>query len=98
MNLKPRQIVEQRTARSKRMAAPAARGAVATVAIDSIVVDAAANPRRRLRNIEDLATSVRTYGLLQPLVVRRATRDGKSYQLVAGHRRFAAMKLLAERF
>jgi len=49
------------------------------------------NLRKKLGAIEDLAESIRTYGLLQPLVVRRAERH---YELVAGHRRFEAIKLL----
>ncbi|MFH1656914.1 MAG: ParB/RepB/Spo0J family partition protein [bacterium] len=42
------------------------------------------------KSIDDLAESVREYGILQPLIV---TRDGKgSYQLVAGERRLMAAK------
>jgi ParB family transcriptional regulator, chromosome partitioning protein len=49
------------------------------------------NPRRRLDNIDDLADSIREYGLLQPIVVR-SMPDG--YQVVAGHRRLEAMRAL----
>jgi ParB family chromosome partitioning protein len=62
------------------------------------VVDTDANPRRRLRNVDELAASVRTYGLLQPLIVREVGRHRGQYLLVAGHRRLAALKLLAERY
>jgi ParB/RepB/Spo0J family partition protein len=58
------------------------------------MVDVGANPRRRLRGIDELAASIRDHGLLQPLVVRR-DRSGE-YHLIAGHRRMAALKLLAE--
>lgn len=42
-------------------------------------------------NLEELAQSIKTYGLLQPILVRR-TQNG--YQLVAGERRLRATKLL----
>jgi ParB family chromosome partitioning protein len=74
------------------------RGRSARVAIDAIVVDTDANPRRRLRNVDELAASIRAYGLLQPLVVREIGRQSGEYRLVAGHRRLAAMNLLAERY
>ncbi|MBV9581739.1 MAG: ParB/RepB/Spo0J family partition protein [Chloroflexi bacterium] len=61
------------------------------------MVDTQANPRRRLRNIDELAASIRTYGLLQPLVVREVRQRGQ-YLLVAGHRRLAALSVLAERY
>jgi ParB family chromosome partitioning protein len=47
--------------------------------------------RRRLRGIEELATSMETYGLLQSVVVRRS---GAGYELVAGHRRLEAARRL----
>lgn len=49
------------------------------------------NPRETLDGIEDLAESIRSVGLLQPVVARR--HKGKVY-LVAGHRRLAAVRLL----
>jgi ParB family chromosome partitioning protein len=49
------------------------------------------NPRRKLDGIEDLAESLRTYGLLQPPVVRPV---GERFELVAGHRRLAAARAL----
>jgi ParB family chromosome partitioning protein len=51
------------------------------------------NPRRRLE-VAELAESISTYGLLQPVVVRE---DGTRYRLIAGHRRFEAVRLLAGR-
>lgn len=50
------------------------------------------NPRRVL-DIAELASSIRAYGLLQPVVLRRT---GPRYELVAGHRRHAAVRWLAE--
>lgn len=53
----------------------------------------AANPREHLKDIEGLAASMREVGLIQPLVVQRI--PGKpGFQIVAGHRRHAAAKLL----
>lgn len=49
------------------------------------------NPRHKIAGIDELAASIRAYGLLQPVVVRRASG---SYELVAGHRRFAAVQQL----
>jgi ParB family transcriptional regulator, chromosome partitioning protein len=47
------------------------------------------NPRRTLDDIDELAASIRSYGLLQPVVVRK---KGKKYELIAGHRRVAAVQ------
>jgi ParB family chromosome partitioning protein len=49
------------------------------------------NTRRLLRGIDELAASMQSYGLLQPVVVRRMKRG---YQLVAGHRRLEAARQL----
>jgi ParB family transcriptional regulator, chromosome partitioning protein len=50
------------------------------------------NPRRAL-DVDELVASIRAYGLLQPVVLRRV---GARYELVAGHRRLAALVRLAE--
>ncbi len=49
------------------------------------------NPRRKLGDITQLAESIDTYGLLQPLIVRESAHG---YQLIAGHRRLAAIQHL----
>lgn len=49
------------------------------------------NPRRKLDGLDELAESIRAHGLLQPIVVRTLT-DG--YELIAGHRRLAAVQAL----
>jgi ParB family chromosome partitioning protein len=53
-------------------------------------------PRRVFTDAElsDLASSIRENGLLQPLVVRPAPQGGDRYELVAGERRFRALKML----
>jgi ParB/RepB/Spo0J family partition protein len=65
-----------------------ARGRVEHVRLDDIVVGPR-NPRQSLDDIDELAASIREYGLLQPVVVRR---KGRKYELVAGHRRLAALR------
>lgn len=51
------------------------------------------NIRQTLTGIEELAQSIRETGLIQPLVVQQIPgHDG--FQIVAGHRRFAAVRLL----
>jgi ParB family chromosome partitioning protein len=49
------------------------------------------NPRPRPGRIEELSESIAAHGLLQPIVVR--PWDGV-FQIVAGHRRFAAVTVL----
>lgn len=48
------------------------------------------NIREKLTGIEELALSIREAGLIQPLVVQRIPGH-TSYQIVAGHRRYAAI-------
>jgi ParB family chromosome partitioning protein len=68
-------------------AEPASR-TVETIPLRDIVLNPR-NPRRTLDDIDDLAASIRAYGLLQPVVVRR---KGKKFELIAGHRRLAALR------
>jgi ParB family transcriptional regulator, chromosome partitioning protein len=49
------------------------------------------NPRQRVDSIAELADSLREHGLLQPIVVRRR---GAGYELIAGHRRLEAARVL----
>jgi ParB family chromosome partitioning protein len=50
------------------------------------------NPRRNFpeAQIAELAASIRERGLVQPLVVRPSGASGKSYEIVAGERRWGA--------
>jgi ParB family chromosome partitioning protein len=50
------------------------------------------NPREDLGDVDELAESIEAFDLLQPVVVRRLEDD--RYELVAGHRRFAAFQQL----
>jgi ParB family chromosome partitioning protein len=51
-----------------------------------------ANVREDLGDLTELADSIRTHGVLQPLTVRSHTRPGH-FELLAGHRRYAAARL-----
>ena len=50
-----------------------------------------------LREIEELAASIDAFGLDQPLVVRPADDAPGKYKLTGGHRRHAALLMLAEK-
>ena len=52
------------------------------------------NPRHKIEGLDELASSLQEYGLLQPVVVRRVA---SVYELIAGHRRLAAAKHSAGR-
>jgi ParB family chromosome partitioning protein len=65
-----------------------AQRTVENIPLDHIVLNPR-NPRRSLDDIDELAASIRAYGLLQPVVVRR---KGKKFELIAGHRRLAALR------
>lgn len=67
-------------------------GSLATIPIASIQPNPY-QPRRDFsqEKIEELAQSIKTHGLLQPVIVRRS---GKSYQLVVGERRLIACRSL----
>lgn len=49
------------------------------------------NVRASLGDIDELTRSIKENGLMQPILVRRC---GEGYELVTGHRRLAAFKLL----
>ena len=62
----------------------------------SKLIPCPANVRRTGRNdgIEELAASIKAHGLLQNLQVRAGA--GGKFEVVAGQRRLAALKLLAK--
>jgi ParB/RepB/Spo0J family partition protein len=49
-----------------------------------------------LPDLHELAVSIRETGLLHPPLVRETGLDGQPYELLAGRRRFGAMKLIDE--
>ncbi len=57
------------------------------------------NPRRQFADeaIEELAQSIAQVGLLQNLIVRPAGEDAGMFEIVAGERRWRAMRLLVAR-
>lgn len=65
----------------------------------SAIETASRNPRRKFdrQAIEGLASSIKTDGLLQNLVVRPVEGKRKRFAIVSGERRFRAMKLLEQR-
>src|SRR6266508_2344129 len=89
---KPQSAV--RKVRPREFVGTPPKSVVETIHLSSISVEPSTNPRRRLRDIDELAASIRDYGLLQPLVVRR-DKSG-AYSLIAGHRRLAALQQLGE--
>ena len=62
------------------------------VSVDAIQIAEGANPRKRFddHTLRELADSIATHGMIQPLVVR--SDDGR-YTLIAGERRYRAAKL-----
>ena len=52
------------------------------------------NVRDKLENIEELAASIKKNGLLQPIVIGKVPGG---FELIAGQRRLAALKLLGEK-
>jgi ParB family chromosome partitioning protein len=81
--------VERRNMRSVAREVPR-EPVVSTVALE-LIKPSPRNPRQNLESIDELAASIRAYGLLQPIVLRKA---GRRYEIVAGHRRFAAVQAL----
>jgi ParB family chromosome partitioning protein len=73
-------------------AAPAAASGFIDVMVSSIE-PSPYQARREIvaEQLQELAESIRSEGLLQPIVVRR---HGDKYQLVAGERRWRAFQLL----
>jgi len=58
----------------------------------SVLVASPLNPRDELTGLDELAKSIKLYGVLQPVVVEPHTDEG-FYRILAGHRRAAAAKL-----
>jgi ParB family chromosome partitioning protein len=52
------------------------------------------NIRGNYQDLEDLATSIREQGLLEPILVRPSEEQDGSYDLIAGYRRLAAARML----
>jgi ParB family chromosome partitioning protein len=59
------------------------------LSLDQLVEDEE-NVRRTIVGIDDLAENIRRDGILQPILVREHPTEAGRYQIIAGHRRFAA--------
>lgn len=53
------------------------------------------NPRRSFSEVDlvDLSQSIRTHGVVQPIIVRRKAGSAESYEIVAGERRWRAAQI-----
>jgi ParB family chromosome partitioning protein len=78
---------------------PASSGAAATYGDKSVfscalekIVPAKGQPRQHFdtQALEELAQSIREHGLLEPIVVRRATAGADKFEIIAGERRWRA--------
>ena len=66
-------------------------GTITRIPLEKIHPSAEQPRQDRTLGVDELARSIETDGLLNPIVV---TRDGEGYRIIAGERRFHAMKLL----
>lgn len=69
---------------------------VKTIAIEKIDVNPD-QPRKSFdeETLKDLSESIKKYGILQPIVVKKRTIPGKApYEIIAGERRYRAAKLI----
>ena len=73
--------------------APSPTPSTSLISLDRIRIDPERNDRLDVdrRAIADLADSIQRLGLLQPLLVRQVD---DAFDLVAGHRRYAALRIL----
>ncbi len=55
-------------------------------------------PRRRFNEtaLRELAQSIRTQGMIQPLIVRKSSSRPGYYELIAGERRWRAAKVASK--
>jgi len=66
--------------------------------IDLVLIDSSKNIREvKASKIKILADSIETHGLLQPIVIQKATNPNFLYEVVFGHSRLLAYKLLAQK-
>ncbi len=65
-----------------------------TVPVDRIFANPD-QPRRTFarESLEELASSIREKGVIQPLILRRNPRDAQTYEIVAGERRWRAAQM-----
>lgn len=83
--------IDEKVAEDATQVVKTLNSAIVEIPIDSIEVNPF-QPRTEFETeaLEELSTSIKTYGLIQPLTVRRL-REGE-YQLISGERRLRASK------
>lgn len=64
--------------------------------VDIALMDEDARNFYQLSDVEKLAANIQLFGLQQPLVIRPNPETEGRYIIVSGHRRFAALRLLAK--
>ncbi|MFM7743409.1 MAG: ParB/RepB/Spo0J family partition protein [Verrucomicrobiota bacterium] len=93
--VKPAQPTAASAAAAAPVAAPVAPGLLLQELPLALIVPNPRQPRRDFdpAQVQELADSIRSEGLMQPIVVRKA-KEG--YELIAGERRLRAFKLLGQ--
>ena len=73
---------------------PGMQSSVSSVPIENIHPNPD-QPRRIFKsdNLDDLANSIRTTGVLQPLLVRPSSKGPDHYEIIAGERRWRASQI-----
>jgi ParB/RepB/Spo0J family partition protein len=69
-------------------------GKAATLPLDALTPSASNRETRKDEDLKGLATSIKAVGLIYPLVVRPHAEQEGAYRIVAGERRWRAMKML----
>lgn len=88
------EAVEKATSTEWTGVGPDARGMYHLLSVDDIVVTKNIRKTFDEAQLEELAASLKEYGILQPLVVRRLEGPGRpQYELVAGERRLRAARI-----
>lgn len=89
------EVADAMAARAAETEEHLTRAPPASTVFDEISTDlidvSPSNPRSKVGDVSELAASMKSLGVLQPVLVR-AKADGR-YELVFGHRRLAAAKL-----
>lgn len=90
-----KKVAAKKSSPEKAPASPPSAGGYQNVPVHQVVPNRF-QPRREMDDaqIEDLAASIRSEGLLQPIVVRPG-KEG--YELIAGERRWRAFRLLKQK-
>lgn len=72
-----------------------ARNSIIEIPLDKIIPNK--NQPRKVfsqESLTELADSIREFGIIQPIMVRKLDADGQLYEIISGERRFRAAKIL----